>query len=57
MAELKTEEAIKICERCREKQKEQHPQSVNCAFLHDNEFCDRIEDIDLLISKLFKIKI
>lgn len=57
MAELKTEEAIKICESCREKQKEQHPQSVNCAFLHDNEFCDRIEDIDLLISKLFKIKI
>lgn len=54
MAELKTEEALKICERCREKQREQYPQSINCAFLHDNEFCSRIEDIDVLISKLFK---
>jgi hypothetical protein len=48
MAELKTEEALKICEKCKEENKK------HCAFLQENEFCSRIEDIDVLISKLFK---
>lgn len=49
-----TEEALKICEKCREKQKKEHPQSINCAFRHDNEYCSRIEDINALIEKLLE---
>lgn len=52
MTKLKTEDALKICEKCREKQREHNPQSINCAFLLDNEFCSRIEDIDVLVAKL-----
>ena len=54
MPEFKTREALNICKKCREKQRERRPQSINCAFLHDNDFCDRIKDIDALISMLFK---
>ena len=49
-----TEEALKICEKCREKQKKEHPQSINCAFLHDNMHCERLEDINALIEKLLE---
>lgn len=49
-----TKEALKICEECREKQKKEHPQSVNCAFLNDKMYCDRLEDINALIEKLFE---
>lgn len=49
-----TEEALKICEKCREKQKNEHPQSINCAFLNDNMHCDRLEDINALIEKLLE---
>jgi len=48
------EEALKICEKCREKQKKEHPQSANCAFLHDNMHCDRLEDINTLVEKLLE---
>jgi hypothetical protein len=44
----------KICDICRQKQEERNPGSLNCAFLHDNCYCDRIEDIDALIKKLLK---
>lgn len=46
----------KICDICRQEQKERNPSSVNCAFLHDNCYCDRIEDIDALIKKLLKME-
>lgn len=49
-----TEEALEICKKCREKQKKEHPQSINCAFLHDNMHCARLEDINALIEKLLK---
>lgn len=47
-------ETLKICRKCRENQKRLYPNSVNCAFLHNHEFCDRLEDINLLIEKLLK---
>lgn len=47
-------EALKVCEKCREEQKKRQPQSANCAFLHDNMYCDRLEDINILIEKLLK---
>ena len=49
-----TKEALKICEKCREKQKEKYPQSINCAFLNDNMYCERLEDINILIEKLLE---
>lgn len=49
-----TEEAKKICSKCREKQQNDNPQSINCAFLNDNMYCDRLEDINALIEKLFE---
>ena len=49
-----TKEALEICKKCREKQKEKYPQSVNCAFLHDDMYCDRLEDINALIEKLLE---
>lgn len=45
-----------ICDICRQKQKERNHAVVNCAFLHDNCYCDRIEDIDALIKKLLKME-
>ena len=54
MKEKMTEEALKICEKCKEKLKKEYPQSINCAFLHDNMHCARLEDINALIEKLLE---
>ena len=51
-----TEEAKKICSKCREKQRNDNPQSINCAFLADDMYCERIEDIDTLIKKLLEVE-
>lgn len=51
------EEALKICEKCREKQRKKYPQSINCAFLNDNMYCERLEDINTLIEKLLETEI
>lgn len=49
-----TKEALEICKKCRETQEKKNPQSINCAFLNDNMYCDRLEDINALIEKLFE---
>lgn len=49
---LKTKEALDICEKCREKKLKENPKNIDCAFRHDNSFCDRLEDIDTLMAKL-----
>jgi hypothetical protein len=49
-------ETLDICKKCRENQIKLYPNSANCAFLHNNEYCSRLEDINLLIEKLLKKK-
>lgn len=49
-----TKEALEICKKCREKQKSENPQSINCAFLNDNMYCERLEDINTLIEMLLR---
>lgn len=53
--QIQTEEAKTICENCKKKMLEKYPDMINCAFRNDNEYCDRIEDIDLLTWKLYKL--
>ena len=52
--ELKTNEAKLICENCKKKLLKKYPDMIDCAFRHDNEYCPRLEDIDLLIERLYK---
>lgn len=52
--ELKTEEAKNICKACKNKLLEKYPDMIDCAFRHDNEYCPRVEDIDLLTERLYK---
>ena len=52
--ELKTNEAKLICETCKKKTLKKYPDMIDCAFRHDNEYCPRIEDIDLLTERLYK---
>lgn len=54
MARLLTIEAECICYKC-EQRLAQH-RSRACAFRSfGNEYCDRIEDIDLMIHKLLRV--
>lgn len=54
MARLLTIEAEHICYKCEEGIRKHH--GGECAFRScGNEYCDRIEDIDLMINKLLKI--
>ena len=52
--QIQTEEAKTIGDNCKKKIHEKYPDMINCAFRHDGEYCSRIEDIDLLIERLYK---
>lgn len=52
--QLKTNEAELICKNCKERMSKKYPKMIDCAFLHDNDYCDRIKDIDLLTENLYK---
>lgn len=52
MQRLKTREAEHICVNCEKKACTNDPNKITCAFRMDDSYCDRIEDIDLLIDKL-----
>ena len=52
--QLQTKEAKTICENCKKKMLKKYPDMIDCAFRHDNEYCSRIEDIDLLTERLYK---
>ena len=52
--QIQTEEAKTICENCKKKMLKKYPVMIDCAFRHDNEYCSRIEDIDLLTERLYK---
>ena len=53
-SKLNTEEAKMICENCKKKLLKKYPDMIDCAFRHDNEYCPRLEDIDLLTERLYK---
>ena len=51
-SKLKTKEAEALCNECNEKFCKKYPNAIMCAFRMDNSYCDRIEDVDMLIDKL-----
>lgn len=54
MSKLLTTEAEYLCRKCEEDIRKHHGGA--CAFRScGNEYCDRAEDIDLLIHKLLKV--
>lgn len=53
-SKLKTKEAKTLCDECNEKLCKKCSNGIMCAFRMDNLYCDRIEDIDVLINKLKK---